>query len=430
MPPQQAQAWIASLSEKEALALQYDWEFWARNDQLMPEGNWFTWLALAGRGWGKTRAGSQFVLRMKSAGVERIALVAETAADARDVMVEGESGIMACSPPWDKPIYEPSKRRITWKNGTIATTYSGDSPDQLRGPQHGAAWVDELAKFQYADETWDNLQFGLRLGDRPRQMVTTTPRPIPILRQIMAAKSTHITRGRTYDNIENLSSNFREIIQRYEGTRLGRQELNAEMLDDVVGALWTRSMIEAARSMRRDDDGKLILPDMRRVVVAVDPSGSAGDDGGDSQGIVVVGKGVDGKAYVLADRTCNLSPDGWARRAVDAYREFNADRIVAERNYGGAMVEHVIKTVDSSVSYKEVTASRGKVQRAEPIAALYEQGKVKHAANTPELEDQMCQMTGEGYLGGGSPDRVDALVWGVTELMLNDGFVVSREIEF
>ena len=413
LPPLQAQAWLNSLSDKEAAALQYDWEFWARDDQIMPQGNWYTWLALAGRGWGKTRAGSEFVRRMKDV-TGRIALVAETAADARDVMVEGESGIIACSPPWDRPIYEPSKRQLTWANGAIAKTYSGDSPDQLRGPQHGAAWVDELAKFQYADDTWDNLQFGLRLGKQPRQMVTTTPRPIPILRQIIKASSTHVTRGRTYDNIANLSGNFKEIIQRYEGTRLGRQELEAEMLDDVLGALWTRAMIAAAQKVPDK------IPDMQRVVVAVDPSGSNGkSETADSIGIVVIGKGVDGNGYVLADRTCNLSPDGWGRRAVEAYREFKADRIVAERNYGGAMVEHVIKTVDRSVSYREVTASRGKIQRAEPVAALYEQGKIKHVKPMPELEDQMCYMTSTGFLGDGSPDRVDALVWGATELMIS-----------
>jgi phage terminase large subunit-like protein len=327
-------------------------------------------------------------------------------------MVEGESGILSVHPPDFRPHYEPSKRRLTWPNGAQATLYNAVEPDQLRGPQHDAALCDELAKWRYARETWDQLQFGLRLGSDPRQVITTTPRPIPVLKDILASRTTVISRGTTFENRSNLAPTFLdEIVRRYEGTRLGRQELSAEILDDVPGALWTRDLIDRARKARA-------LPDMRRVVVAIDPSGTKGDDTGDDIGIVVAGKGTDGEAYVLADRSCQLSPDGWGKRAVAAYREFKADRIIAERNFGGAMVEHVIRTVDKRVSYSEVTASRGKVVRAEPIAALYEQGRVHHVGALSELEDQMCSMTSDGYLGDGSPDRVDAAVWALTELML------------
>lgn len=404
---------MESLTRAELAALRYDWSFWGRADQTEPPGNWTTWACIAGRGFGKTRTGAEWVRsNVESGKAGRIALIAETAADARDVIVEGDSGILSVSPPHMKPLYEPSKRRLTWPNGATATTFSADEPDQLRGPQFDLAWCDELAKWQYAQEAWDMLQFGLRLGDNPRQLVTTTPRPIPTLRQIMAMPSTIVTRGKTLDNAANLAPSFiAQMRERYEGTRLGRQELDAEILDDVPGALWTRAMVEASRAKT--------APDMVRIVVAVDPSGTSGaDDDGDSIGIVVAGKGSDGLCYVLADRTCKLSPSGWGNRAVHAYHEFKADRIVAERNFGGAMVEAVIRSVDPRVSYGEVTASRGKIVRAEPVAALYEQNRVKHVGSMTDLEDQMCQMTGDGFLGDGSPDRVDALVWAITELML------------
>lgn len=423
---------LASLGEKErqqaldALSpevkahLAYHWPFWARPNQLPPEGDWLTWLVLAGRGFGKTRCGAEWVRSIAcgktplAAGTHRrIAVVAETAADARDVLVEGDSGILAVHPKDFRPHYEPSKRRLTWPNGVVATLYNGTEPDQLRGPQHDAALVDELAKYAYARETWDMLQFGLRLGEKPRQVVTTTPRPIPLLKEILAAPTTAVTRGSTKDNAANLAPSFlAQIVAKYEGTRLGRQELNAEILDDLPGALWTRDAIDQARVKQ--------APEMQRMVVAVDPSGTKGEsDDGDDIGIVVAGRGVDGRGYVLADRTCKLSPDGWGRRAVAAFHEFKADRIVAERNFGGAMVQHVIKTVDPKVPYKEVTASRGKVARAEPVAALYEQRRVSHVGSFPDLEDQLVLMAPDGYAGEGSPDRVDALVWAMTDLMLN-----------
>jgi predicted phage terminase large subunit-like protein len=420
LPETERAAILAQLSESQAEELRWDWQFWGRPNQIAPLGDWLTWLVLAGRGFGKTRCGSEWVRSIVcgptplSAGANhRIAIVAETAADARDVLVEGDSGILSVHPPDFRPNYEPSKRRLTWPNGAVATLYNGTEPDQLRGPQHDAALVDELAKFAYARETWDMLQFGLRLGERPKQVVTTTPRPIPLLKAIMGADTTVITRGATMENAANLAPSFlANIVKQYEGTRLGRQELNAEILDDLPGALWQRDAIDKDRVRQ--------VPDMQRVVVAIDPSGTAGEtDDGDSIGIVVAGKGVDGRAYVLADRTCKLSPDGWGRRAVSAYHEFKADRIVAERNFGGAMVQHVIRTVDSKAAYREVTASRGKVARAEPVAALYEQHRVSHVGSFPELEDQMCLFDREGYAGEDSPDRADALVWALTELMLN-----------
>lgn len=422
LPEDERVAALKALPAETQAYLAFHWPFWARPNQLAPTGDWLTWLVLAGRGFGKTRSGAEWVRSIATGrsplapgSHRRIAVVAETAADARDVLVEGDSGILSVHPKDTRPHYEPSKRRLTWPNGAVATLYNAVEPDQLRGPQHDAAFCDELAKWRYARETWDQLQFGLRLGENPRQIITTTPRPIPVLREILKSDTTIVTKGSTYDNAANLAPSFvKQIISRYAGTRLGRQELNAELLDDVPGALWTRDMIDAARK-------DVTLPDMQRIVVAIDPSGTKGEeDDGDSIGIVVAGKGVDGLAYVIADRSCKLSPDGWGRRAVAAYHEFGADRIIAERNYGGAMVEHVIKTVDRDVPYTEVVASRGKVVRAEPVAALYEQGRVKHVGELDLLEDQMCAMTGDGYLGDGSPDRVDAAVWAITDLMLGD----------
>ena len=376
------------------------------------------WLVLAGRGFGKTRAGSEWVRRqmcgqtpLAPGAAPMMALVAETAADARDVMVEGEAGILACHPKDFRPSYEPSKRRLTWPNGGIATLYNGTEPDQLRGPNVYAAWCDELAKWRYAREAWDNLQFTLRAGDNPRALITTTPRPIPIVKEILADPGTIITRGSTYDNAGNLAAKFLDRVRdRYEGTRLGRQELLAELLDDIPGALWTRAMFDEHRLR--------LAPQMQRVVIAVDPSGTSGDDDGDEIGIVAAGKGVDGRAYVLADLTAQLSPAAWGRRAVDAYHEYSADRIVAERNFGGAMVESVIRTAGRNVPVRLVTASRGKVARAEPVAALYEQGRVSHIGALPQLEDQMVNFTPDGYIGDSSPDRADALVWAITDLML------------
>ena len=399
-------------------ALEADWRAIARPEQLPPPGDWTIWLYLGGRGAGKTRAGAEAVREWIETGIcRRVALIAPTQGDARDVMVEGESGILAISPDSTRPIFEPSKRRVTWPNGAIATLYSAEEADRLRGPQHDGLWADELCAWKGAQAAWDMAMFGLRLGKRPRAIVTTTPRPIGLLRALLNRKDQDVavTRGRTSDNAANLAQNFlSEIVSRYAGTRLGRQELDAELLDDTPGSLWNCQIIDRARE-------QVIMPDMQRVVVAVDPSGArnADDQGADEIGIVIAGKGVDGRGYVLADRTLKASPATWGKIAVDAYAEFGADRIVAERNFGGAMVEHVIRTTDASAAFREVSASRGKVARAEPIAALYEQGRVSHIGDDlAPLEDQLCSLTGDGYAGSGSPDRADALVWALTELLL------------
>ena len=338
--------------------------------------------------------------------------MAETAADARDVLVEGPSGLLAISPPWDRPKYEPSKRRVTWNNGAVATLYNATEPDALRGPEHEVAICDELAKWRYAEETWNMLQFGLRIGPWPRTMITTTPRPISILRDIIKAEGTITVRGSTYDNRDNLSADFLRDLDRYEGTRLGRQELYAEMLDDMPGALWTLDLLDACRVTKAAE-----LPFMKRVVVGVDPSGSSHDSGA-LQGIVVCGIGETGLYYVIDDCSCSESPQGWARAAVNAYRRFGADVIVAERNFGGDMVKSVIQSAAPGVPVKMVTASRGKHLRAEPVAALYESGRVRHIGYFPELEEQLCQFTHEGYQGNRSPDRGDALVHALSELAL------------
>ena len=344
----------------------------------------------------------------------RIALIAPTYADARDTMVEGDSGLRSRLPASYVEAWNRSLGELVLVNGTRFKLFAAVEPERLRGPQHNRVYCDELAAWQYP-ETWDQMLFGLRLGTRPRVVIATTPRPTPLIRRILADPKTAVTRGSTFDNAAHLApSMLAQLRQKYAGTRLGRQELNAEILDDVPGALWTRDMIDAARK-------PITVPDMKRVVVAVDPSGArgAGDESADEIGIVVAGRGVDGRGYILADRTCKLSPAGWGRRAVDAYRDFKADRLVAERNYGGAMVESVIRTADPKVAFKEVVATRGKVVRAEPVAALYEQGKISHIGDLASLEDQMVSMTAaDGYVGEGSPDRVDAMVWALSELMV------------
>lgn len=402
---------LKELSANEAAEILEDWRFWARPDQIAPEGDWRVWLILAGRGFGKTRCGAEWVHEQIRQGRERIALVGETKADVRDVMVEGESGILATAGR-NRPLYEPSKRRLTWPNGAIGVCYSGDEPDQLRGPQHDAAWLDELAKYRYAEETWSNLDLGLRLGESPQAVITTTPRPVQIMRELVADELVTVTRGSTYDNLQNLAESFaKRIVERYEGTRLGRQELHAEILDDVVGALWSREMIDAHRLRETP-------PHFERIVVGVDPAVTSGEDA-DETGILVAGM-IGNRGYVVEDLSGQYTPQEWAIQAIKAYYKYNADRIVAEVNQGGDMVEHTIRTVDRNVSYKAVRAARGKILRAEPIAALYEQGRIHHCGTFAALEDQLCMYTHESR---DSPDRLDALVWALTDLMIgkNDG---------
>ncbi len=422
LAPEIRNAFLQSLSADELEALEYDWLCWAREAQLPPPGQWHTWLMLAGRGFGKTRAGSEWVRAcvcgdtpLSAGRYARIAIVAETAADARDVLVEGPAGLLAVHPPAFRPRYESSKRRLTWPNGAVASLFNATEPDQLRGPQHDLAWADELAKWQYAQETWDMLQFGLRLGDDPRQLVTTTPRPLAILRDLMGQAGCVVTRGSTYDNRANLAPKFfTAIVARYEGTRLGRQELNAEVLDDAPGALWTRAALDGQRISAAK------LPAMQRVVIGIDPAAAAPKAGQVSDtaetGIIAAGLGVDGRAYILDDATCRLGPAGWARRAVTLYDKHTADAVIVEVNQGGAMVEAVLRAERPELAIISVHASRGKVTRAEPIAALYEQGRVHHAGSFPELEDQMVLFTPFGIEGRTTADRVDALVWALTEL--------------
>lgn len=400
---------LARLPPAQAAVLRRRWDVWGRPDQQAPGGAWRTWLILAGRGWGKSRTGAEWVRAQATSGrASRIALVARTAADVRDVIVEGESGILAISPPHERPIWEPSRRRLTWPGGTIATTYSAEEPDQLRGPQHDAAWCDELAAWRYPD-AWDQLQMGLRLGSDPRVVVTTTPRPTPLVRALVASSTTVVTRGRTADNARNLAPGVVEALAaRYAGTRLGRQELDGEILDDAPGALWRRAQIDAARHVGP-------APALRRIVVGVDPAASATAQS-DETGIVVAGLGHDGRVYVLDDRSGTYSPEQWAARVVAAYREHRADRVVAEVNQGGDMVASVLRAVDASLPLSTVHARRGKALRAEPVAALYEQGRVSHCGALARLEDQMCAWDPTG--DDRSPDRIDALVYAVSDLLV------------
>jgi phage terminase large subunit-like protein len=356
-----------------AAALENSWSAVARPNQLPPLGDWWQiWLLLAGRGFGKTRTLAEWVCEQVASGqASWIALVAATAADARDVLVEGESGILAVAPPGFQPVYEPSKRRLTWPNGAIARTYSAEEPDRLRGPQHDAAVCDELGSWS-RPETWDMLQFGLRLGRNPRCLVATTPRPTKLIRELLAreGRDVVVTRGSTYENRANLAPGFfDQVIRKYEGTRLGRQELNAELLEDTPGALWSHGIIDAAR--------QAAAPNLARIVVAIDPAVTSGEDA-DETGIVVVGKDNQGHGYVLADASGKYQPIEWAKTAIAAYRAHRADRIVAETNNGGDMVAATLRMVDPNVPFTAVRASRGKVTRAEPVSALYEQGRMHH----------------------------------------------------
>lgn len=401
---ERAELW-ANLTEAEIASLLYDWDFWAREEQQYPEGDWTFWILMGGRGAGKTRTGAECV-RSWHHEHERIALVSQTKGDGRDVMIEGDAGILAVSPPDERPSYEPTKRRLSWPNGSVATLYSGDEPDQLRGPAHEVAWVDELSKFKYPQDAWDNLMLGLRLGQRPRACVTMTPRPIPIVKALVSDRRTHLTRETTFENLDNLAPSFREeILTKYEGTRLGRQELLAEILDEVEGALWTQALVEQHRVTDH--------PDLMRIVVGVDPPGSIE---GAEAGIVAAGaarKGDKVHYYVLDDRSLHASPDGWGKEAVAVYRTRRADRILGERNFGGDMVESTIRTVDPDVSYRDVVSSRGKQLRAEPIAALSEQGRLHMVGSFPALEDELTSWVP----GDRSPNRMDAMVFAVTELL-------------
>ena len=429
MSARERRMFLSSLSDEESCVLLNDWNFWARPTQVMPRDmitntKKSTWLLLAGRGFGKTRVGAEAIASEVEAGrAGRIALIGETAADVRDVIVEGESGILRHAKPWFRPKYEPSKRKITWPNGAVAFTYNATEPDQLRGPQHDFAWGDELAKWKYSHDTYDNLQFGLRLGLRPRSIFTTTPRPIKIVRDLVKDDTVIVTRGRTVENSDNLAASFIvKIRDKYEGTRLGRQELDAEILDDMPGALWTRSMLESAY-IRPPQDGVVPLSSFSRIVVAIDPAVSS-NPWSDETGIIVAGvRASDSHVVVLEDASGIMTPMQWSRKVVDLYNKYKADRVVAEANQGGDMIEFTLKASDPNIPVRLVHATKGKFVRAEPVSVLYEKMIVHHMGSFPVLEDQMCQFVRDLDRGSSefSPDRVDALVWGLTELKIDYG---------
>lgn len=406
---------LSALSPEELAFLARDWQLLARPEQLPPLGDWQTWMIMGGRGSGKTRAGAEWVqAQVLAAGKRtdlRIALVAETLGDAREVMIDGISGLSRIARRM-RPEVEISRRRLVWPNGAIAQIFSSEDPESLRGPQFHLAWCDELAKWKHAEETFDMLQFALRLGDQPRQVVTTTPRPVPLVRRLLKEEGTRLTRMATAANAAHLAPGFlAALASRYGGTRLGRQELDGELIEDRADALWKRA--------RLDEIVVKLAEPLRRIVVAVDPPA-----GGISAccGIVVAGLKENGQAVVLAD--CSVEgegPAGWARAVVSAYRRFEADRVVAEINQGGDMVKSVLEGIEARLPVSTVRATRGKFLRAEPVAALYEQGRVLHAGRFAALEDQMCDFGPEGLSSGRSPDRLDALVWALTALMLEGG---------
>lgn len=431
--PDVVDEFLHGLSEGSFLALPWVFEFWALPHQLPPEGAWKSWVVMGGRGAGKTRAGAEWV-RAEVEGprpgdpgrARRVALLGETIDQVRDVMIFGDSGILACTPPDRRPEWEATKKRLVWPNGATATAYSAHDPESLRGPQFDAAWADELAKWKKAEVAWDMLQFALRLGDNPQQVVTTTPQNVEVLKAIMKNPSTVSTHAPTAANKAYLAKSFlEEVTARYAGRSLGLQELDGLLVEDLEGSLWQRLALDAFRL-----DAPPAAP-FGRIVVAVDPP-VTGTKGSDACGIVVVGAFTEGppqawRAVVLEDASVTgASPDQWARAAVAAMERHGADRMVVEINQGGDMVESVVRQIDPLVALRKVQATRGKHLRAEPVAALYEQGRVAHVPGLGKLEDQMCLMTRAGYHGKGSPDRLDALVWALTDLILDAAAAYKR----
>lgn len=392
----------------------YDWQKQGRPAQQVPEGDWRTWLILAGRGFGKTRTGSETIRRWVQEGTcRRIALVGSSLHDVRSVMVEGESGLLSVHPKSEMPEFIPSKRLLRWSNGAVASLFGAENVDQLRGPQFDGAWVDELAKFRRANDVWNQLQLCMRLGENPRSIVTTTPRPIKLIQSLMASADVFVTKGSTFDNAANLASTYLDQVRsQFLNTRLGAQEIFAEVLTETVGALWQRSLIHY-RQPSYDDAGR---PDLKRIVIAIDPATTTHEQS-DETGIVVVGVDEQNQGFVLEDLSGKLSPNDWGTRVVNAFYRLKVDKIVVEINKGGDLVENVLRAIDSTIPVKAVRATRGKYTRAEPIAALYEQGKVCHSQPLTILETQMCDYV--PGLSSKSPDRMDALVWGLTELMLD-----------
>ena len=402
---------LASLPDNVAATLLYDWPLWAREKQIAPDWDWVVWLVCAGRGFGKTRLGAEWIrARVESGQAKRIILAGPTSDDLRDVMIEGESGLLAVSSPWCKPTYIAQKAKVVWPNGAQALCITAEKPDRFRGKQSDTFWCDELASWRY-QEAWTQLQLGFRLGKQPKGIVTTTPRPIALVKDLLKreGKDVAVTRGSTYENRANLAKAFfDQVIRQYEGTRLGRQELDAEVLEDNPSALWNRTRI--------DDLRVATAPAMRRVVVAIDPAVTANAKSNET-GIIVAGLGIDGHAYVLDDRSGIYQPAQWAARAVEAFDRHEADKVIGETNNGGDLVEANVRTARSTIPYTGVHASRGKQTRAEPISALYEQGRVHHVGCLAKLEDQQCAW--DPANDEGSPDRVDALVWALTFLMIS-----------
>ena len=407
---------LTSLSESEieSRLLRLKWINMARPKQLTPHGEWSIWLILAGRGWGKTLTGAQDMAWFGLSNPEsRIAIIAPTFADGRDTCVEGESGLLSVLNDETIANYNRSLGEVVLHNGSRFKTFSADSPERLRGPQHHRAWCDELGSWKYT-ETWDQLMFGLRLGQNPKVVITTTPKPIPLVKELAKRKDVHVTSGSTFENEKNLAdAAVIALRERYAGTRLGRQELFAEILEDVEGSLWSRDMLQSAMLKFNEK-----LPDFKRVVVAVDPAVTANKDSNET-GIVICATDHKGQYYVLNDISGVYTPDTWAKKTVEAYESYKADKVIAEVNNGGDLVQKVVKTVDPNVNYKAVRATRGKFVRAEPIAALYEQKRVKHINRFSLLEDQLCTYNPE--ISSISPDRLDALVWGLTELSARSG---------
>jgi phage terminase large subunit-like protein len=419
---------LSALEPKKAEEIRYNWRFWARPEQLAPQSTtdgkpWNNWLINAGRGFGKTRAGVEWCREQVMLGKRRIIAVAATNSDIERVMVKGESGFLAVCWSGDKtakgvpmgyPEWSPTKRTLTWANGAQVTFFSAEEPERLRGPQGDAAWCDELCAWNKDRGTWDMLQFCLRLGKHPQTCITTTPKPTKLLREILKNPKTVVTTGGTYDNAANLASTYLEAVKaQYEGTRLGRQELFAEILDEATGALWNRELLSQCEF--ETDDPVAFSERLARVIVSVDPAITANAES-DLTGIIVAGVDINGICYVLEDATDRFTPEGWATKAYELYTKYSADRVVAERNQGGDMVRHTLHTVDPSLPVRLVHASRGKYARAEPVSALYERARVKHIRGLDELEDQMVQWEPLGSIG--SPDRLDALVWAITDLAL------------
>ncbi|USI71464.1 DNA-packaging protein [Sphingomonas morindae] len=411
MSPARRRTLLAGLDDAMAAAWLTRWDFWARPEQRAPAGDWRIWLLLAGRGFGKTRAGAEWVRAIgEQDGAARIALVGATLGEARAVMVEGQSGLLAIAPPDRRPRWEPSLDRLRWPSGAIATLYGAAEPDRLRGPEHSHGWADEIAKWKSGEAAWGNLLLGLRLGRRPQLVATTTPRPLAWLKTLAARGDVRVTRGRSVDNRLHLPADFlAAMTETYGGTRLGRQELDGEMIEDAPGALWRRETLDQCR--------EAAAPACTRVVIGVDPPAGIG---GDACGIIVAGRDAEGLCHILAD--CSLAgaaPEAWAAAVARAAARYGADQVVAEANNGGAMVASVLRAAEALLPVRLVHAARGKAARAEPVALLYERGRVRHVGPLPRLEDELAGLVaGGGYLGPGrSPDRADALVWAVTALL-------------